>query len=245
MMPSSVSFETPGPQFAATDHVPESRFGVWFLNTATWEKHVLARALNDLEGLIPHRKARYPTVLDVGCGSGRSFRLLNERFSPSRLIGIDSDLAMLKRSAAAVRDEGLRVELFHADAVKLPLPDASVDMVFCHQTVHHLVEQQDALAEILRVLRSGGLLLLAESTRRYIHSWIIRLLFRHDMTVQRSADEFLAMVRAAGFRVDPRAISCPYLWWSRPDLGILERAFRLRPPRKREETLINLVAVRP
>lgn len=95
------------------------------------------------------------------------------------------------------------------------------------------------------MLKPGGILLMAESTRRYIYSWIIRLLFCHDMSVQRTAGEYLAMIRRVGFRVEPGSISYPYLWWSRPDLGIFERVFGIRPPLNREETLINLVAVRP
>ena len=38
-------------------HVPETAFGKWFLKTNTWTVHVLDRALNDLERLIPERKA--------------------------------------------------------------------------------------------------------------------------------------------------------------------------------------------
>jgi len=94
------------------------------------------------------------------------------------------------------------------------------------------------------VLKPGGLLLFAESTRKYIHSWIIRLLFRHPMDVQRSAEEYLSMIRSVGFSLAPGEISYPYLWWSRGDLGLLERWFGITPPRLREETLVNLVAIR-
>jgi hypothetical protein len=95
------------------------------------------------------------------------------------------------------------------------------------------------------VIKPGGVLLFAESTRRYIHSWIIRLLFRHPMEVQKSAPEYLALIRATGFSVSPESISYPYLWWSREDLGMLEKWFGVQPPREREETLINLVARKP
>jgi len=95
------------------------------------------------------------------------------------------------------------------------------------------------------VLKPGGLLLFAESTRAYIESWIIRLLFRHPMDVQRSAGEYMDLLRAQGFRFGPENLSFPYLWWSRSDLGALE-FFGLPVPQhgQREETLINLVATK-
>lgn len=225
-------------------HVEETRFGVWFLGTQTWSVHVLLRAVKDLERLIPQRKTSYPVIVDVGCGWGRSFKLLQERFAPQRMIGLDIDPEMLAISAKTIAAQGLSVELKQGSSSRMPLPDACADMLFCHQTFHHLVEQHEALAEFHRVLKPGGVLLFAESTRAYIHSWIIKLLFRHPMDVQRTAEEYLAMVRAAGFTVEPQAISYPYLWWSRSDLGIFERWFRIRPRADREETLINLVAVK-
>lgn len=226
------------------DHVPETRFGIWFLNTGTWAIHVLRRAMNDLERLIPERKASYPVIVDVGCGWGRSFELLKARFAPRTLIGVDVDPQMLKAAGETVARKGIEVDFRQASSARLPLPSQSVDLLFCHQTFHHLVDQESALAEFRRVLRPGGLMLFAESTRKYIHSWIIRLLFRHPMEVQRTAEEYLSMVRGAGFEVAPSSISYPYLWWSRGDLGILERWFRIKPRPGHEETLINLVAVR-
>jgi ubiquinone/menaquinone biosynthesis C-methylase UbiE len=231
-------------ELVAGMYVPETRFGIWFLRTETWAKHVLERALNDLERLIVDRRASYPVIVDVGCGRGRSFKLLADRFRPERMIGVDVDADMLQVAAAEVARDNLKVDFRQTTSSRLMLPDQSVDIVFCHQTFHHLMDQEAALAEFRRVLKSGGLLLFAESTKKYIHSWIIRLLFRHPMDVQRTAPEYLEMIRDAGFTVSSGSISYPYLWWSRADLGIMERWFGLKPPAIREETLINLVAVR-
>ncbi len=230
-------------------YIPETAFGDWFLQTPTWDVHVLEVALRDLDPMIPSRRASYPVVVDVGCGWGGSLRKLAERFRPERLIGFDIAPKMVEaatREAAQVRTAGGgTAEVVAADSAALPLPDASVDLLFCHQTFHHLVDQDAAIAEFFRVLRPGGVLLFAESTRRYIHSWIIRLLFRHPMEVQKTAPEYLALVRAAGFMVPDSQVSYPFLWWSREDLGLVERVLRIRPPKAREETLINLVATRP
>ncbi|MCG2594675.1 class I SAM-dependent methyltransferase [Ramlibacter sp. XY19] len=226
-------------------HVPETAFGKWFLKTETWRVHVLERAVADLVRLIPARKASYGVVVDVGCGSGYSLPKLAQRFSPRELVGVDIDPQMLQAAGEEAQRSGTAVRLVEASSSRLPLPDNHADLLFCHQTFHHLVEQEAALAEFMRVLKPGGVLLFAESTRRYIHSWIIRALFRHPMDVQRTAEEYLAMIRAAGFVVPEGSVSYPYLWWSRGDLGILERWFGIAPKKDREETLLNLVAVKP
>ncbi|SFU77646.1 class I SAM-dependent methyltransferase [Pseudoduganella namucuonensis] len=226
-------------------HVPETAFGKWFLRTNTWTVHVLERALEDLQRLMPHGRTSYPVVADVGCGFGRSLGKLHARYAPQRLIGMDIDPEMLEASAREVAALNIEAEFICCSSSNIALPDDSVDLLFCHQTFHHLIDQERAIAEFHRVLKPGGVLLFAESTRRYIHSWIIRLLFRHPMDVQKTAPEYLALVRAAGFLVPDSAVSYPFLWWSREDLGLLETALGVKPPAEREETLINLVARKP
>jgi ubiquinone/menaquinone biosynthesis C-methylase UbiE len=224
--------------------VPETRIGFWFLGTRTWTNHVIRVALRDLARLIPERKPSYPVVLDAGCGQGKSFRPLIEHFAPQRLIGIDAEDKCLERARAEAARETTHIELYRRDLAALQLPDDSVDLVFCHQTFHHLVRQDMALREFWRVLQPGGVLLFAESTRAYIHSWIIRLFFRHPMHLQRSAQEYMDMIRHQGFRFDQRNVSLPYLWWSRADLGAFEW-FGFGVPAQREETLVNLAAIKP
>ncbi len=229
------------------DFVPETRFGIWFLGSETWAKFVLEVAVADLVRLIGQPQQSTPVVLDVGCGQGKSFSLLKQKFNPQRLIGIDTDPAILEKARAQARQDGVEVELMAGDGAAIDLADNSVDIVFCHQTFHHMVEQEKAMVEFYRVLKTGGLLLFAESPRAYIHSWIIRLLFRHPMDVQKTADEYIGLIRQTGFRVDPEKVFFPYLWWSRSDLGLLNklRIKKTPPPGEREETLLNVIAVKP
>lgn len=228
----------------ADPHVPETAFGKWFLRTETWTVHVLERAFKDLERLMPASRS-YPVVADVGCGYGRSLPKLYQRFKPTRLIGMDIDPEMLAASANEAKAHGVQAEFVCCSSSNIKLEDNSVDMLFCHQTFHHLIDQEEAIKEFFRVLKPGGVLLFAESTKRYIHSWIIRLLFRHPMDVQKTAPEYLALVRSVGFSVPDSAVSYPFLWWSREDLGMLETVLRIKPKAVREETLINLVATKP
>jgi ubiquinone/menaquinone biosynthesis C-methylase UbiE len=223
--------------------VPETRFGRWFLGTDTWFQSVLRVALLDLQRLIDDRTRRFPVVVDVGCGTGRSFRLLKILLRATRIIGIDLEDENLALARKRAEGDGVVVEFLKNDCAELDLPDGIADAVLCHQTFHHLVQQEKALAEFNRILKPGGLLLFAESTKVYIHSWVIRLLFAHPMDKQRTAEEYIAMVRAHGFEVEPQKVSFPYLWWSRWDFGILERlGLPPKPPAERAETLVNLVA---
>ena len=234
--------------YASPTYVEETRIGFHFLRTHTWQHHVLRVAINDLKRLIGEPLPQSGTLLDVGCGQGKSFRLLRDAFQPTRLLGLDADPHSLSLAQAEAERENMAVELHSADCAQIPLPDRSVDIVFCHQTFHHLVEQERALTEFWRVLKPGGLLLFAESTKAYIDTWVIRWFFRHPMDVQKSAEEYLEMLRWQGFEFEAKNVSFPYLWWSRSkDFGLLER-WGLKappPPGQREETLVNVAARKP
>ncbi|WP_460118761.1 class I SAM-dependent methyltransferase [Pseudomonas sp. S2_C03] len=234
--------------YLSDNYVEETRFGLWFLRSHTWQHHVLRVAINDLRSLFSEALPEHPVLLDAGCGQGKSFQHLRQTFAPRRLIGIDADPHSLELSSAEAARQAMDVELIGSDCATLPVADASVDLLFCHQTFHHLVEQERALAEFHRVLKPGGYLLFAESTEAYIDTWVIRWLFRHPMHVQKSAAQYLEMIRSQGFEFSPHNVSYPYLWWSRSrDFGLLER-FGLCQPKpfgQREETLVNVVARKP
>jgi ubiquinone/menaquinone biosynthesis C-methylase UbiE len=234
--------------YASPTYVEETRIGFHFLRSHTWQHHVLRVAINDLKRLLGEPTPQGGTLLDVGCGQGKSFRLLREAFQPLRMLGLDADPHSLVLSEAEATRENIPVEWLTADCAQIPLPDGSVDIVFCHQTFHHLVEQERALAEFWRVLKPGGSLLFAESTKAYIDTWVIRWFFRHPMEVQKSAEEYLEMLRKQGFVFGASNVSFPYLWWSRSrDFGLLER-WGLRappPPGQREETLVNAAVRKP
>ena len=229
-------------------YVEETRFGFWFLRSHTWQHHVLRVAINDLRSLFSAELPTAPVILDAGCGQGKSFQYLQNTFAPKRLIGLDADPLSLTLSREEARRQGIDIELIGSDCAELEIADASVDILFCHQTFHHLVQQDRALAEFYRVLKPGGYLLFAESTEAYIDTWVIRWLFRHPMHVQKSAEEYLGMLRTQGFQFEERNVSYPYLWWSRSkDFGLLERwgIMKAKPFGQRDETLVNVVARKP
>jgi arsenite methyltransferase len=122
------------------------------------------------------------TVLDIGCGAGMDLLLAARRVGPQgRAIGVEMTDAMAERARTAARAAGLeQVEVRKGDATALPVPDASVDVVISNGVLNLVPEKDKALAEIVRVLRPGGRLQLAdiaveaelgEDVRRNIDLW--------------------------------------------------------------------------
>jgi SAM-dependent methyltransferase len=122
------------------------------------------------------------TVLEVGCGAGMDLLLAAMRTGPTgHAIGVDMTDVMLDRARQSIASMGLNhVEVRRGDATALPLPDASVDVVSSNGVVNLVPEKELAFAEILRVLKPGGRLHLAdivletelpEEARRNIDLW--------------------------------------------------------------------------
>lgn len=223
--------------------VPETRFGVWFQSTRVWTQYVLGQAVDELDRLLAVRPRDFEHVLDAGCGAGLAFDLLVERFGARSVTAVDIDPEPVEQARESASGRRERFEVVQGSVEKLDIADGEIDLIFCHQTLHHVNEQQAALLEFHRVLKPGGILLLSESCRRFIHSLPVWALFRHPKGVQKSADEYLELLRSCGFDVAPQDVTgtCPF--WSRPDFGLLERLGR-PPPERSEPTQLNVVANR-
>jgi SAM-dependent methyltransferase len=99
-------------------------------------------------------------VLDLACGPGTLTRRLATGAGPDGLVvGADLSPAMLTRAARSVHAEN--TVFVRADAMDLPLRDASVDAVCCSLCLQLVPDLDTALAQIARVLRPGGRLATA------------------------------------------------------------------------------------
>jgi len=88
------------------------------------------------------------------------------------------------------------------------------------------------------VLAPGGMLLLAESCEAFIKTWLVRLLFRHPPGVQKPAEGYLDLVRAAGFVFGDADVRAWTPWWSLPDLGVTRRLGLVRKAPVATELLV-------
>lgn len=98
-------------------------------------------------------------VLEVAIGTGR-----NLLFYPPdiRLTGIDLSPAMLSIARTRAAELNREVELHDGDAHALPYDDASFDTVVCTFSLCNIPDHRQAITEMYRVLRPGGVLLLAD-----------------------------------------------------------------------------------
>jgi SAM-dependent methyltransferase len=146
-------------------------------------------------GLLPGGLA-----VDVGCGTGRALPALREAVGPSgRIVGVDHTPEML--AAARARARSCDAELLLADVRGLPFANRSVDAVFAAGLVSHLPDHEAGLAELARITRPGGRLVLFHPSGRAAHA------ARHGHTP--SFDDPLAepVLRAATARAGWRLTS--------------------------------------
>jgi SAM-dependent methyltransferase len=99
-------------------------------------------------------------VLEVGCGRGGGAAFVLDRFRPRRMTGVDLSPKAIARCNAEHARAGL--SFIAGDAEALPFADAAFDAVLSVESSHCYPSVPRFLAEASRVLRPGGLLLLAD-----------------------------------------------------------------------------------
>ena len=160
-------------------------------------------------------------TLEVGIGTALNLPL----YPPgTRLTGVDISPAMLKIAENRARQLHRAADLREADACALPFPDASFDTVVCTFSLCAIPGYQRAVAEMHRVLRPGGLLLLADHVAG--SAWAVRAIQRllETVTVPTGGEYFLRrplrQVQAEGLQIEQR---------ERFKLGIVERIAARKP----------------
>lgn len=117
---------------------------------------VYRRIAADLALSIPTGAA----VLDVGTGPGVLLVELASRRPDVRLTGVDLSPDMIAAAGRNLREYGERATARVADAMDLPFPDDSFDVIVSSLSLHHWDHPEQAAGELARVLRPGGRLVV-------------------------------------------------------------------------------------
>lgn len=145
----------------------------------------------------------YGVVLDIGTGAG--YAAIAVAGTVGKVIATDVEQDLLNVAEAKFRERGIgNVELKKMPAERLSFPDESFDGVMMRYTLHHCDDAVRALAESHRVLKPGGVLLMADAffPEKLVRFWSILALLRHGkwcpyFTYRQHMDMF----RATGFAV--------------------------------------------
>jgi len=134
-------------------------------------------------------------VLDVGFGQGRTAALLLAR--GHRVLGVDPSPTMVRQATARNRTacRAGRADLRLGDGTSLPFPDHTADAAITVHTIYFMADPAASFAEIARVLRPGGVLVVAcRTSDDGIPAW-----FDPDVYTVRAAGEITDLLQTAGF----------------------------------------------
>jgi demethylmenaquinone methyltransferase/2-methoxy-6-polyprenyl-1,4-benzoquinol methylase len=138
----------------------------WFDHVASLGNDLFwrPRALWELDRFRPAGPLR--RVLDLGCGTGELTRLTTRHFPGARVLGVDFTAAMLEVAGRRTRGtaDADRIRYARGTAMRLPCADGTFDLLTNAFLARNLVDLDHALAEMHRVLRPGGVLLILEIT---------------------------------------------------------------------------------
>jgi ubiquinone/menaquinone biosynthesis C-methylase UbiE len=146
----------------------------------------------------------HDTILDVGCGGGRTLSKLAAIATQGKVYGVDysdESVAATKRTNAQWIDLG-RVEVRHGCVSQLPFPDGVFDLVTAVETHFWWLNLPGDMREVLRVLKPGGTLILIAEVYKGANTRIAKLAGKYasrtGMTLL-SVDEHRELFTNAGY----------------------------------------------
>jgi ubiquinone/menaquinone biosynthesis C-methylase UbiE len=129
------------------------------------------RAMKPIAEWMAGRNQRDVRGLDVGCGTGRLLAFVHEAWPGAKFTGLDLSAPYLGEARRLI-GRTARVKLVEGAAEKLPFDDRSLDIVFSSFLMHELPQdvRLAVLAEMARVVKSDGLVVIVDSLQKGDHS---------------------------------------------------------------------------
>jgi len=139
-------------------------------------------------------------VLEIGCGRGVGVEILLS-VGAEQVTGFDLDPKMIALAQNRLEKYGERARVFIGDAEAIDAPDDSFDTVVDYGVIHHIPHWQQALKEIMRVLKPGGTFYFEDLLKGLISTWPAPVFFNHPQDTQFYGGEFRTELEATGLRV--------------------------------------------
>lgn len=155
----------------------------------------------------------YSVVLDAGCGNGRDFSILLQY--AHRLVGIDFSQGMVREAKTKLDNVANKeqISLVVGDVSRLPVSDASFDLVVCSEVLEHVPNWLEALGEFNRVLKPNGELIISTPNKLSMYGltrYLGRLLLgsKHPYDKWKSYFELRNALKSYGFEVNQAKGAC-------------------------------------
>ena len=141
-------------------------------------------------------------ILDLGCGGGKTVKVMAARVPQGKVFGIDHSPDMVRLAGAVNRKpiEEKRVEILPSSVSKLPFPDHSFDLVTAFESYYFFPDLPGGLKEIRRTIKPGGELLIVNEAH-LSESYVKRNTYWTRITemMLHSKDEYHEFLTNAGF----------------------------------------------
>jgi ubiquinone/menaquinone biosynthesis C-methylase UbiE len=176
---------------------PAQYVGRFFL----WMMNISHSGLTDW-GLKHVQVEKQFTILDVGCGGGRTIQKLAALATEGMVYGVD--YAPGSVAASRVKNAQLikagQVEIKQASVSQLPFPEARLDLVTAVETQYYWPDLVKDMQEILRVLKPGGkLIVIAESYKKGAYNKLQRPVMKLLRSTNLDVDEHRGLFSKAGY----------------------------------------------
>jgi glycosyltransferase involved in cell wall biosynthesis/SAM-dependent methyltransferase len=183
------------------------------------------------------------TVLEAGCGTGLGARLFLAA-GASRVVGLDYSHEALAVARGRVNDHRAEFHRWDLNQTPLPLEGERFDVVVCLEVLEHVREQRGLLAELHRVLKPGGRLIVSVPDRAYEEACAVFNGYRNTFHVRVPAPGELGQL-LAGFTRVSYAHQIDFLASGVVEEGAtdLEGGWRSQPPGPRTDTVETVLAV--
>ncbi len=140
-------------------------------------------------------------ALEIGCGNGSGTEVILTLFGAAEVLAIDVDPEMVAKARHRLRPFGDRVRVEVGDASGMKAGTSSFDAVFDFGVIHHIPDWPAAVAEVCRVLRSGGRFFFEEVTKHALDRWFYRSFLDHPKNNRFSGEDFVADLERQGISV--------------------------------------------
>jgi ubiquinone/menaquinone biosynthesis C-methylase UbiE len=140
-------------------------------------------------------------VLEIGCGQGFGMEIILRQFGAATVSGIDLDPRMVARAQKRIAPYAGRADVSVGDVTAIQADDESFDAVFDFGVIHHVPFWEDAISEVRRVLKPGGIFVFEEVSRQALDRWIYRTFLDHPAENRFTAREFVAVLERCGIKV--------------------------------------------